>query len=447
MPVFIFDTRILDHLQDRDDRRVTFSHASLAELDAKLREHGSQLIVRHGDPERIIPELAQQWRASLVVAARDYEPYAIARDAAVAASLTAQGCELRLVKDHVGMEPDALKSQSGEPFSVYTPYSKAWKTAFRPEFANEHHPSPGRLAPQESLKPFAWDWPLERIGFCPAELSIAPGESAAKAALHQFGNVIRQYGELRNFPAAGSTSILSPHLRFGTISIRACFRLALQSQSSGAQTWLDELIWRDFYQHVMFHWPHAAERAFRREYDSIVWPGEASHFERWRDGQTGYPLVDAAMRCLRATGWMHNRLRMVAASFLVKDLLVDYKLGEAHFARYLLDFELASNNGGWQWTAGTGCDAQPYFRIFNPILQSRKFDPEGKFIRTWCAELRSFSADRIHAPWEAPIFEQMEVGCVIGVDYPEPIVQHEVQRALAIRLLESAKESAKATLR
>lgn len=441
---FVFDTNILDALADRNDRRVTMIHQSLREVDAGLRERGSRLIVLHGDPTQKIPELARQLEADIVVAARDYEPYAQTRDAQVALDLRKSGSELRLVQDTVTIEPDELTTQAGTPFTVFTPFSKAWRARFTPNRAAEARPDLSRLRRASDLEPVLADWSMEAIGFEEADLWQEAGESAARRRLAAFIPKMSDYGKLRDFPAAENTSVLSPDLRFGTISVRELVRAALADGSPGSDKWLSELIWREFYQHILFHFPHVVDRAFRPEYAELEWPGLDEHFEAWCAGQTGYPIVDAAMRCFNATGWMHNRLRMVVAMFLTKDLLVDWRKGEAYFARHLIDFELASNNGGWQWSASTGCDAQPYFRIFNPWLQSVKFDPEGKFIRQWVPEIRGLSNERIHAPHEASMFEQIDAGCIVGQDYPHPIVDHAKQRDRAIRLLESVRKESQA---
>ncbi|MCX7801304.1 MAG: hypothetical protein N2109_13310, partial [Fimbriimonadales bacterium] len=308
----------------------------------------------------------------------------------------------------------------------------------RPEDLAEREPDLGRLAPLRELEGLGLeDWSLARIGFLPAEVAVEPGESAAARRFEAFLRRIDRYGELRDFPAADGVSNLSPHFRFGTLSVRRAAREAMARGTEGARKWLLELIWREFYQAILWRFPHVGGRAFRPELDGVEWPGGDEEFAAWCEGRTGYPIVDAAMRCLRQTGQMHNRLRMVAASFLTKDLLVDWRRGEAWFARWLLDFELASNNGGWQWAASTGCDAQPYFRIFNPVLQSRKFDARGEFLRRWCPELAGFPDESIHAPWEASEMEQRLAGCVIGRDYPAPIVDHATQKARAVALLSS----------
>ncbi len=430
---FVFDTRILDALEDADDRRVTFLHRSLAEVDRRLRECGSRVVALHGDPVDEIPRLAARWGASAVFAGRDPDPYAVDRDAEVGRRLSALGCGLCLVKDHVILEAPEVATPDGGAYRVFTPFSKAWLARVRPEDLAEHAPDLSRLAPSAELDGLGLeDWSLGRIGFQEARLPIEPGEEAARTTFRAFLKRIDRYGELRDFPSADGVSGLSPHFRFGTLSVRAAAREAMARPTEGARKWLMELIWREFYQAILWRFPHVVRGNFRPEYDGLVWPGGDEEFQAWADGRTGYPIVDAAMRCLRATGLMHNRLRMVAASFLTKDLLVDWRRGEAWFARWLLDYELASNNGGWQWAASTGCDAQPYFRIFNPVLQSRKFDPNGELIRRWCPELSGFSDER-----EASPLEQELAGCRIGRDYPLPVVDHQVQKARAVALLSS----------
>lgn len=420
--VFVFDTTILSALPDRDDKRVSFIHAALTRLDAELREHGSQLVVLHGDPIQEIPRFAAQVGASTVYAAHDYEPEAITRDREVGAKVA-----LRTFKDQVVFERDEVLSGAGAPFRVFTPYSKAWLALASDEHLRKYDPNLSELATQG-------DWPtlqpLETYGLESAD----PGVLDAQTQLAEFLGRIDEYGEQRDFNDREGVSRMSVHLRFGTISVRECFRAAWGNPSQGARKWISELIWREFYQMILSQFPHVVHSAFQAQYASLSWPGTHEHYLAWEEGRTGYPIVDAAMRCLNATGWMHNRARMIVAMFLTKDLLCDYRWGEAHFARKLLDFDLAQNNGGWQWSASTGVDAQPYFRVFNPYLQSRKFDPEGRFIRQWCPELAGFDDNHIHAPHEATMFEQAEAECQIGADYPAPIVDHSVQRDLAIAL-------------
>lgn len=442
--MFVFDTAILDPLEDRDDRRVNFIHRSLIEIDEKLKKLGSRLVVKHGNPEQIIPELAKKWQADFVVCAEDYEPTAIERDDAVRQKLHSQGIEFRSVKDQVIFSGGEVSTPEGAAYRVYSPFAKNWRAKFSPELASELEPSLDHLAPAEPLQPFLEDWSLTAIGFDPAEVWVKPGEDAAQEQLEKFARErMSGYKKARDFPAVNGTSVISPHLRFGTISCRAAVRAALEVSGEGGDKWLSELIWREFYSMILLRYPEVVNHTFRPEFDDLEYPGTSEYFEAWVEGRTGYPIVDAAMRCFEATGWMHNRLRMVVASFLTKDLLVDYKWGEAYFARKLLDFDLASNNGSWQWAASVGADPQPYFRIFNPILQSKKFDSEGKFIREWCPELKGFSNERIHFPAEALEMEQELAGCLIGKDYPAPIVDHSEQRQKAIALLERALDRSK----
>ncbi len=442
--VFVYDTVILDELKDNKDKRLTFIHMSLEEVHKKLGEHGSGLLTLHGDPAQLIPMLADELNVDGVFCSHDDDPYALRRDYEVAQKLGGQGVEFHSYKDHVIFERQEVLNQSGLPFRVYTPYSKAWKTLFdESRHARDFKPDFSQLTPAEALpKKHVGNLCLQKVGFEPSELWLEAGEDAAAEQLAEFLERVNDYSEDRNFPAIPGTSGLSVHLRFGTISIRECVREAISRKSEGSRKWLNELIWRDFYHMILANFPQVgAGHAFQDQYDNIHWPGDKVHFQAWKEGQTGFPIVDAAMRCLNATGWMHNRLRMICASFLVKDLLTDWRKGEAYFAEKLLDFELASNNGGWQWSASTGVDAQPYFRVFNPVLQSRKFDPKGEFSREWCPELKEFDDKAIHSPSEASPMEQIAAGCEIGSDYPAPIVEHARQKEIAIRLFESAKSS------
>ncbi|WP_246211358.1 cryptochrome/photolyase family protein [Vogesella oryzae] len=429
--VFVFDENILRHLP-RDDRRLDFIHSSLQELDATLRQHGGGLYVLRGDPMQLIPELAASLGCDAVYCNRDYEPYARERDNKVAALLQKQGCELRSFKDQVIFEQDEILTAQGRPYTVFTPYMRAWRKRFTPALA-QAHPTPLQnalpLPPSSQGLP-----PLDALGFTAAPtqtLKVKSGRTGGEALLLDFAHRIHAYKASRDFPAIKGVSYLSAHLRFGTISVREAVSLAIGEQSEGAESWLNELIWREFYQQLLWHFPHVAEYSFKAEYRQLSFPGEDRWFDAWCQGNTGYPIVDAAMRQLNQSGFMHNRLRMIAASFLVKDLLLDWRRGEAYFAAKLMDFDLAANNGGWQWAASTGCDAQPYFRIFNPVSQSEKFDPEGKFIRRYVPELAALDNRAIHAPWQA---KSLPAGFVLGRDYPQPIVDHAVQRELALTL-------------
>jgi deoxyribodipyrimidine photo-lyase len=441
VPVFIFDTTILDSL-GRDDRRVTFIHRSLQELDGKLREHGSMLIVRHGDPVAEIPRLASELGAGAVYAGRDYEPAAKERDELVRRKLLEDGRALHLLKDHVVFDGDEVVTGEGNPFKVFTPYRNAWMLRLAAEGdapIAEWKPDLTRLAPASTIGRHARGWSMRSLGFTARGNWLEPGEDAGRRRLKGFLERIEDYAALRDIPAADGTSGLSVHIRFGTVSARELLRAARDHGGEGAAAWTNELIWREFYQMILDRFPHVEHGAFRREYDAIAWPGSTAHFEAWCEGRTGYPIVDAAMRGFNATGWMHNRLRMVVASFLVKDLLIDWRWGERYFARHLLDYDMAANNGNWQWAASTGCDAQPYFRIFNPLSQSKRFDPDGAFIREHCPELRSFDERSIHWPAGTSPDEQREAGCIIGRDYPEPIVDHVTQRTLALELFREAR--------
>ena len=442
---FVFDTDILGSLADRADRRVAFIHASLVELDVTLRNAGGGLIVRHGPGATSIVALARELGVSTVYAGRDYEPEAVARDAQTEAALAAEGRRFVTIKDQVVFERDEVLTGSNTPFSVFTPYRRAWekRLAAQPEAIAEHRVAPaGRLAPPPGDAAIPT---LEALGFEPVDLPalrIRTGASGAAALLEDFRRRIGGYGHDRDFPALKGPSYLSVHLRFGTVSVRSLMRAARDAvqqdprAAAGAAVWQSELTWRDFYFQILHHHPRVTHRAFRPEYDAIAWEqGETADrlLTAWCEARTGYPLVDAAMRQLAQTGYMHNRLRMVTASFLVKDLGLDWRLGEAHFARQLIDFDLAANNGGWQWAASTGCDAQPWFRIFNPVTQSQKFDPQGRFIRRYLPELARLPDRAIHAPWLAGPLDLMEAGVRLGETYPRPVVDHDHarQRTLA----------------
>ena len=417
---FVFDTEILDALPSKRDRRVHFIHESLLELDSALRAKGGGLIVRHGRASDEIPLLARQLGVSAVYANRDYEPAAKARDQLIAEALGASDIAFHDLKDQAIFDHDEVLTLAGKPFSVFTPYKNAWLKRLTATdcaaYASKGHLAGGELAGVPALA---------EIGYEATELAavgIQPGMSGAQALWAEFhAGRINHYGSLRDFPAVKGVSYLSVHLRFGTLSIRELVRAAVHSE---ADVWLSELIWRDFYFMILDHFPHVVGHAFKPDYDAIQWADWPEGYAAWCAGRTGYPLVDAAMRQLNYSGWMHNRLRMVVASFLTKDLGIDWRLGEKHFAEQLNDFDLSANNGGWQWASSSGCDAQPYFRIFNPITQSEKFDAEGKFIRRYVPELAKVSNKYIHAPWLMGRVEQEALGVVIGRDYPAPIVDH-----------------------
>ena len=421
---FVLDTEILDALP-RADRRVEFILQALSQLDAALRARGGALIVRHGRAVELLPQLAAELGVQAVFANHDDEPQALARDALVAERLASFSCQFRSFKDHVVFERSEVLTALGKPYGVFTPYKNAWLRKLTPFYLQAYPVE--RYLDLLAASPLAQGVPgLAEIGFEPAGLAPHVGADRAEALLDDFLDRIARYDSTRDFPAVKGPSYLSVHLRFGTISIRRLAREAWQRAQAGergAEVWLSELIWRDFYHQVMHHHPQAMTGAFRPEYDAIQWeqgPAAEALFRAWCEGRTGYPLVDAAMLQLNQTGYMHNRLRMVAASFLIKDLGIDWRWGERYFAEQLLDFDLAANNGGWQWAASSGCDAQPWFRIFNPVTQSEKFDADGKFIKRYLPLLAALPAKLIHAPWLA--------GPLAAPDYAQPLVRHDEAR-------------------
>ncbi|MES2556263.1 MAG: deoxyribodipyrimidine photo-lyase [Bacteroidota bacterium] len=372
-PVFIFDTTILEQLP-RNDQRVLFIHQEINALKKQYREFGSDLLIVAGNPIDKIPELTKELNAQAVFTNRDYEPYALQRDKQLAELLQQQSVEFIGAKDHVIFEKGEVVKSDGKPYTVFTPYMRRWKEQLS-DFYTKSYPVEkyaGNLRKiSEPFEPVS----LEKLGFFDQQTVVFPDRIPAV-------EIIRNYHETRDIPSVNGTSRLSLHLRFGTVSIRELVRLG---QTTG-EKFLNELIWRDFYQMIIFHFPQSVTKAFKPEYDRIEWEHNEEHFQRWCEGKTGYPLVDAGMRELNATGHMHNRVRMVTASFLTKHLLLNWRLGERYFAEKLLDFELASNVGGWQWAASSGCDAAPYFRVFNPTLQQEKFDPKFEYIRKWIPE-------------------------------------------------------------
>jgi len=389
LPLFIFDRNILDELEDKTDRRVEFIHKALQDLQKQLIKVGSSLEVRYGTPLEIFVKLINEYDIQNVFTNHDYEPFAKERDAAIGNLLEENSISLHTYKDQVIFEKDEVLKDDGKPYTIFTPYSKKWKTKLT-DFYLECYNNKKYFKNFYKL-PESEIMSLEEMGFKSSEQSFPDKEWK--------GQVIRNYKEQRDIPSAEGTSRLSVHLRFGTISIRSL------ADEAGAlnETFLNELIWRDFYHMILWHFPNVVSESFKPAYDNIQWRNNESEFEAWCNGQTGYPIVDAGMRELNETGFMHNRVRMIVASFLTKHLLIDWRWGEAYFAKKLLDFDLASNNGGWQWAAGSGCDAAPYFRVFNPYLQTQKFDPELKYIKKWVLEFEEFT-------------------------YPKPIVEHTLAR-------------------
>jgi deoxyribodipyrimidine photo-lyase len=427
--VFVFDREILDLLDDKSDRRVEFIWESVAELKAELKLLGGDLHVLYGRARDMVVELAVSLDVDAVFTNHDYEPSANARDASVRESLREKGVDFETRKDHVIFEKDEVLTQGGKFFSVFTPYKNAWHKKME-----SYYVKPYPIA--EHKKQFATSKAvgeiptLESMGFQRTNLrdiNFPLGASGGEKLFREFCERMDRYDDTRNFPAVKGPSYLSTHLRFGTVSIRTLAREAWtrwKEGSRGAEVWLSELIWRDFYAHILHHNPRVVSTSFKPDYDQIRWSKDQAQFAAWCDGRTGYPIVDAAMRQLNQTGYMHNRLRMVAASFLIKDLLIDWRWGEKYFAEKLNDFDLSANNGGWQWAASSGCDAQPYFRIFNPVSQSEKFDADGAFIRKYVPEVAKLSNKDIHAPWLVSPVEQRARDFTPGRDYPLPIVDH-----------------------
>ena len=430
--VFMFDKAILDELPSRTDRRVAFIHDSVVKLDERLRQLADRqmpvLHVLHDVAADAIPRLARTLGVEAVFANRDYEPDAVARDLAVSEALAGAGIAFLDFKDQVIFERDEVLTNKGTPYGVFTPYKRAWLQALTPAHieAFSIEVAPDQMPAQAPALPS-----LNDLGFEAGNLDALPIETGAaggEAAFEDFQARINRYKALRDFPAKKGVSYLSVHLRFGTVSIRQLVSYAQAQGGEGAETWLSELIWREFYQMVLWHRPDVVDKSFKPEFDALKWDDKPEWFQAWCEGRTGYPLVDAGMRQLNETGYMHNRLRMVVASFLTKDLGIHWFEGERYFAAHLNDYDLAANNGGWQWAAATGCDGQPWFRIFNPVTQSERFDPEGKFIRRYVPELTKVPDKFIHAPWTMPEDKQRDSGCVIGRDYPRPIVDHAVAR-------------------
>ena len=399
LPIFIFDKNILDNLEDKKDGRVEFIHQMILKLNEQLNEIDSSIKVFYSTPEKVFKELTKEYTIQTVYTNHDYEPYAESRDAAVKDFLTKHQIEFKTYKDQCIFEKDEVIKDDGKPYTVFTPYSRKWKLRL-----TDFHvkPYPNKKYFKNFIQTKAFVIPtLKELGFEKSGLEF-PSTTISKS-------IVTNYKEQRDFPAIKGTSKLSVHLRFGTVSIRALAKQALLLN----ETWLNELIWRDFYMMILFHFPHAAKNSFKPKYDRIIWRNNEQEFKIWCEGKTGFPIVDAGMRELNETGFMHNRVRMIVASFLVKDLLIDWRWGEAYFAQKLLDFDLSANNGGWQWASGSGCDSAPYFRVFNPTEQVKKFDPKYEYIKKWIPEFNT----------EA---------------YPKPMVDHAAAR---LRVLSVYKEA------
>ncbi|SMG38892.1 deoxyribodipyrimidine photo-lyase [Marivirga sericea] len=402
LPLFIFDSDILDDLNDKSDARVNFIHDQLTHIDNELQKIGSGVLVKHGTPEDVFRELVEEYDVQFVFTNRDYEPYALERDEKIDNILQNKGIDFYHFKDHVIFEKDEILSGSNEPYKVFTPFKNKWIEKLQ---SGHLHPYKISLS-KANFHQFEAKLPsLGDIGFKKSDIPIPKKKYDS--------SIIENYDTQRDFPAKNGTSRLGIHLRFGTISIREAVSHAQQLND----TWLNELIWRDFYSMILANYPHVVNKAFKSKYDSIPWRNSQEDFQKWCEGKTGYPIVDAGMRELNQTGYMHNRVRMITASFLTKHLLIDWRWGEAYFAEKLLDYELASNNGGWQWAAGTGTDAQPYFRIFNPYSQTDKFDKNKAYIEKWVPEVNSS-------------------------DYPKPMVDHKEARQRALDTYKSALDNA-----
>ena len=430
--VFVFDSHILSHLKNKEDKRLTFIYDSLKGIEETLQKKGSSLHILYGKPEEEIPKLAQSLKVSDVYSNRDYEPYAKKRDELVMKKLKSLEIDFIQFKDTVYFEKHEILTGSFSIYKVFTPYKNKWLEVFREQGGepNNYEVKLKNLTQWKNKKNILdFNW-YKEIGFTEAPSLLPGGTKAALKRLKDFSKRMHRYQEDRDFPSVEGTSLLSVYIRHGNLSIRDMIRTARSESNQGSQIWLSELIWRDFYQMILDSHPHVVKESFKREYDKIKWPGKNDLFQAWCEGQTGFPIIDASMRCFNETGMMHNRLRMVVASFLCKILLVDWRKGEEYFAEKLLDFDLAANNGGWQWSSSSGCDAQPYFRIFNPYTQSEKFDGEGIFIKEWCPELDHLDKKTIHNPHKSKIAAE---------GYPEPIVNYEAQRVRALEVYKVIK--------
>ncbi len=422
------------------EKRLAFMLGGLRALNGDLQARGSRLVVRRGEPAAVLRALVGELDAECVVAEADVSPYARARDRRVGDAVS-----LELTGGLTVHPPDAIEKQAGGPYIVYTPYNRTWRSLPLPE-AGDLLPAPEMIPTPEGI-------PSDRIPDSPQlpdTVPFPPGETEARRRIASFTDrSVYAYADRRDRMDEDGTSKLSPYLRFGMLSIREAVVRARQAvetdamcvRDEGPATWLDELIWREFYMTILYHFPRVRRESFRSDYHNLRWRNDKDAFARWQDGRTGYPVVDAGMRQLLKTGWMHNRARMIVASFLTKDLLIDWRWGETHFMQHLVDGDPASNNGGWQWAAGTGTDAAPYFRIFNPVLQGEKHDPEGEYVRRWVPELCDVPDAYIHQPWTMSDEAQAEAGCVIGEDYPAPVVNHKQARERTLAAYKRARES------
>jgi deoxyribodipyrimidine photo-lyase len=430
VPVFVLDPTLLAEnaaaCGSMAEKHVAFLFGGLRALDQSLRARGSHLVIRRGDSRDELATLLIETGAEAIYAEADVWPYGTERDAHVATTLP-----LHLTGGLTVHPPDAVLKADGTPYVVFNPFSHKWKALPPPAFGNIL-PAPERIATPPDIASL----PIPSEPTPPSEVPFPPGEAEAQRRLDTFLSSddppVYNYAEVRDRMDLDSTSRLSPYLRFGMLSARQAAAMAGLARElapspearQSVETWLNELIWREFYQAILHHFPYVLEQSFRPNLQAIHWENSEATFAAWCEGRTGYPVVDAAMRQLTHSGWMHNRARMIAASFLVKDLLVDWRWGERFFMQHLVDGDPAANNGGWQWTAGTGTDAAPYFRVFNPITQGKKYDPQGTYVRRWVPELAKVPNRFIHEPWKMPVEMQQSVGCIVGQDYPDPIVDH-----------------------
>lgn len=423
---FIFDTLILNELPNKKDRRVEFIFDVLNNINAQLKKYHGLLIILYGDPCFEIPKLCHQLKIDTVFTNEDYETYAIHRDEKIRNILQSKKINFRLFKDQVLYRYDEVLNQSEKPYSVFTPYKNNHLKKLMSEGIKNYEIdlTKVKLGTVDDIKQ---SYQLEDIGFKKTnlkDLKISSSYKEIQNDIHDFTKRIKAYEVNRNFPAIKGVSYLSIHNRFGTVSIRELASLCLKNPSPGGEVWLSELIWRDFYFQIIVNFPHVQKnQSFKKEYNNLNYENNKYFFELWCKGKTGFPIVDAAMRQLNQTGFMHNRLRMIVASFLTKDLLIDWRWGEKYFADNLNDYDFSANNGGWQWAASVGCDAQPWFRIFNPTLQSKKFDPEAKFIKKYIPEISELDQKEIHDPY---LIKTKKVA------YPNPVINHAEQREKAL---------------
>jgi deoxyribodipyrimidine photo-lyase len=447
VPVFVADPKIL-RVHNMGGARLTFCFESVREVDRRLREaKAGYVVIRYGDPLQELAAVAQEVGAKAVFFNRDYSPLARERDERVAQGLLQNGVDAVSFKDLVVWEEGEILTQAGQPYNVFTAYLRQWLTLTPPEMVGPSYPDIPPLHTPADIDSDAFPT-IEDLEL-PATSAIQPaGEIAAQARVEEWfdlrgAETVGQYQEHRNLPALDhGTSRLSPHIRFGTVSVRTLYHLAREAHQrtenairrKSIEVWISELAWRDFYYQILFHYPRVHYGAFIKKYNTLAWESDDEEFSAWQAGLTGYPYIDAAMRELKESGFMHNRARMAVANFLTKDLLIDWRKGYDHFMRLLTDGDPASNNGGWQWAASTGASAQPYFRVFNPVSQGKKHDPEGVYVRRWVPELRRVPTKFIHEPWRMSPAEQRAAGCMVGTDYPKPIVDHEERRDKALGL-------------